>query len=296
MAALRSRGLALRRETLSPTILGHVFVHRWHTFRARSQPVSLADRDRRFLDASASYRRVRQAAAAGDDSERSRLELHGLTWWIPNRDVHAGAAVKQRFPFRGILQTREFSVGGLMLDIGANVGRMAIPRVILGDATAAYCAEPDPISYACLASNVIDNGLAGVVMPDQTAIGDRIGRVFLRRAGGSGGFHVVPGPLDDTVEVACTTLDAWVSALDVDLQAVTFIKVDVEGFERRLFAGADTVRSQRHIVWQMEIKPASLRHNGDEPADLYADLAGAFSHFIDLNREAVGPRHSQQVG
>jgi len=40
----------------------------------------------------------------------------------------------------------------------------------------------------------------------------------------------------------------------------------------------------------MEIKPASLRHNGDEPADLYADLAGAFSHFIDLNRAATGPR------
>ena len=33
-----------------------------------------------------------------------------------------------------------------MLDLGANVGRMSVPRVVLGDAMVAYCAEPDPVS------------------------------------------------------------------------------------------------------------------------------------------------------
>ena len=40
----------------------------------------------------------------------------------------------------------------------------------------------------------------------------------------------------------------------------------------------------------MEIKPAGLRVTGDDPQELYADLRRAFTHFIDLNREATGRR------
>ena len=78
--------------------------------------------------------------------------------------------------------------------------------------------------------------------------------------------------------------------LQIDLDAVTFIKVDVEGFERRVVAGARRVLQCAHIAWQMEIKPAGLRAAGDEPQALYADLRRVFTHFIDLNRQAPGRR------
>ena len=180
-----------------------------------------------------------------------------------------------------------------MLDLGANVGRMSVPRVVLGDAVAAYCAEPDPVSYACLARNVIDNGLRGLVLPDQTAIGDRDGTVRFLRVGGHGNFRVVPeGTVEgaDVIDVPCTTLDTWVGRLQIELDAVAFIKVDVEGFERRVVAGASRVLQSSHIAWQMEIKPAGLRATGDDSQDLYADLRRAFTHFIDLNRMATGHR------
>jgi FkbM family methyltransferase len=62
-----------------------------------------------------------------------------------------------------------------MLDIGASIGRMSIPRVILGDLVHAYCAEPDPLNYAALVRNVAANGLCGLVLPDQAAIGAATG-------------------------------------------------------------------------------------------------------------------------
>ena len=197
------------------------------------------------------------------------------------------------FSYRGILQTRGVATGGIMLDLGANVGRMAVPRVILGDALVVYCAEPDPVSYACLARNVIENGLRGVVLPDQTAIGDRDGSVRFLRAGGHGNFRVVPdgtGEGADVVDVPCATLDTWVERLHIELDAVTLIKVDVEGFERRVLAGASRVLRCSHIAWQIEIKPAGLRAAGDDPQGLYADLRRTFTHFIDLNRRAAGQR------
>jgi FkbM family methyltransferase len=177
-----------------------------------------------------------------------------------------------------------------MLDIGAHTGMMSIPRVVLGDVTMAYCCEPDPLTYACLVANVVDNGLRGAVLPDRTAIGDRDGLVHLRRVGSSGGFHVVPGAGADTIEVPCTTLDSWLDRLLIDLDAVTFIKVDVEGFEQRLLAGAARTLAHRHIVWQMEVKPSYLRAVGDSLTSLCDVARGAFTHFIDLNPDAAGSR------
>ena len=51
-------------------------------------------------------------------------------------------SVIRDFPYRVILQTREVGLGGLMLDIGANTGRMAVPRAILGDVTAVIAPSP----------------------------------------------------------------------------------------------------------------------------------------------------------
>ena len=147
------------------------------------------------------------------------MPLAGLTWWFPLKigksRVTQAWIDKQRLPYHGILMTHVAAAGGIMLDLGANIGRMSISRAVLGEVTAAYCAEPDPLSYACLASNVIDNGLHGVVLPDQTAIGDRDGVVRLLALP-----HVrtVPRRVRDSESGVETTgvlhtLDNWVRGL-----------------------------------------------------------------------------------
>lgn len=297
LAGLESRLAMARREATSVDLVRQAFP-RWNqTLTARVGAYAQQGREERLLAVSESYRTAVAADANASLPMALKGACDGLTWWVPTsakqKRSGAGEAAQQRFPYRAILQTRGLATGGIMLDLGANVGRMAVPRVILGDATVVYCAEPDPINYACLARNVIENGLRGLVLPDQTAIGDRNGSVRFLRAGGHGNHRVASEDTagdSDVVDVPCTTLDNWVERLQVDLAAVTFIKVDVEGFERRVLAGASRVLQCPHIAWQMEVKPAGLRTSGDDSQQLYADLQRAFTHFIDLNRRATGPR------
>jgi len=286
-----------RRETPSVDVLRQTFSRRKSTLAARVGAQAFLGREEQLLGVSTSYRLAVESLANSPGPAARKLECEGLSWWVPGRAGKEQAASRevefQRFPFRGILQTRGVAIGGIMLDLGANVGRMSVSRVVLGDATAAYCAEPDPVSYACLVRNVIDNGLRGLVLPDQTAIGDRDGTVRFLRFGRHGNFRFVSeGTVEgaDVIDVPCTTLDTWVERLQIDLDAVAFIKVDVEGFERRVLAGASRVLRRSHIAWQMEVKPAGLRATGDDPLKLYADLRRAFTHFIDLNRRETGHR------
>ena len=279
-----------QRQRLSAKVARSTFLHRVRTLSRRINARDAADRESRFLGVAPAYRAALDRQEPPADARP--LEVDGLTWWVPQNAVKGKAGA--RLPYPGVLRTREVATGGLMLDLGANVGRMAITRVILGDVIAAYCAEPDPSNFECLARTVVDNGLRGLVLPDHTAIGDRDGVVPLLRAGRSGAFRVLTDRSEshthEVVDVPCVTLDTWVDRLQIDLDAVTFVKVDVEGFERRVIAGAPRVLARPHIAWQMEIYPVGLRSAGDEPEGLYSDLQRVFSHFIDLKPRAPGPR------
>lgn len=229
--------------------------------------------------------------------EARRTTIDGLHWWVPALPSQSAASVermlaKQRFPYLAIAQTRDVSVGGIMLDIGANVGRMAIPRVILGDSTKAYCAEPDELNCQCLIANVRENKLEGLVVADHVAISDRVGQLPLQRGKMSGGHRVVHtgDAHDDAISVRCTTLDAWVEERAIDLTDVTFVKVDTQGSEVHVLTGASRVLSAPHIAWQIEVSPVHLRLAGTSSQALYAILTERFTHFFDLNPHAAGDR------
>ena len=240
---------------------------------------------------------AQDAPTTAFDGSARRSTIDGLTWWVPALPSQSAASIdrmlaKQRFPYLAIAQTRDVAVGGIMLDIGANVGRMAIPRVILGDSTKVFCAEPDALNFQCLMANVRDNRLDGLVVPDRVAISDKVGRLPLQRGKMSGGHRVVHAGAvhDDARTVPCTTLDAWVEGHAIDLADVTFVKVDTQGSEVHVLAGASRVLAQPHIAWQIEVAPSHLRLAGSDPQILCGMLADRFSHFIDLNPEAEGPR------
>ncbi|MBI4888576.1 MAG: FkbM family methyltransferase [Acidobacteria bacterium] len=289
-----------KRHILSKQVLRDILELRARTLPARARIPPPAEREAALRAISPAYAAASALGPAAFGEHVRSMTVQGLQWWMPivspqPSGPSAAWVAKQHFPYRALTQTREVAIGGIMIDLGANTGRMSIPRVVLGDVVAAYCAEPDPLNYACLVGNIVDNGLSGLLLPDQVAIGDRDGSVLLHRSKVSGGHRILPAaePSEKTVEVVevpCRTLDGWLADLRVDLDAVTFVKVDVQGYETRVLAGASALLARRQVAWQLEVQATLLGKTGTSVPDLCAKLQQHFTHFIDLNGELAGPR------
>ena len=290
-------GVDWRRFVLREKVLRAALATRAQVARHRATLQPAVDREQAFVRISESYREASECAAREDGRFR-RVAVDGIPWFVPLLKPDDPAAVsrvigQQDFPYRAIIQTRELGLGGTMLDIGANVGRMSIPRLILGDAQLVYCAEPEPLNYECLVRNVHVNGLRGLVMPDRVAIGSENGTVRMMRAKSPGGHRIVGAQetaTGETVDVRVRTLDSWCDEIGVDVQQVTFVKVDAQGCELHLLRGASRLLACRHIAWQLEIDETLLRTQGDTTGALFTMLQRHFTHFIDLNKMARGAR------
>lgn len=179
-AAMKRTSNVRHRRILSADIVHDLLPMRVRTIAARATHANATREDDRLQALSLEYRNA-LATLATPHPMLVKTDLQGLTWWVPVPPSLTGGALegvvaKQRFPYRNITQTREFSIGPVFIDIGANIGRMSIPRVILGDIGRVYCAEPDPLNLR----------RAG---PQHR--GQRLARAGLARPGGD---RIVVGP------------------------------------------------------------------------------------------------------
>jgi FkbM family methyltransferase len=293
----RDREKRIRRQVLEPDTLQALLRLRAQAVARLAAKAEARRREQQFASVAEAYA---EAVAAPDQfaANIKVITLDSLTWSVPllapdDPEAVARYLKHQDFPYRAITQTREAGIGGAMIDIGANIGRMSISRLVLGDATVAYCIEPDPLNFACLVHNIRDNGLAGLALPDRLAIGAHNGTVRLERAKSPGGHRVLGDGMTtgrETIEVPVSTLDAWVERVGIDLDAVRFVKLDVQGGEVDVLTGASRVLGCRHIAWQVEVDFERLSKRGLGPEDLFVHLRRHFTHFVDLNRLATGGR------
>jgi len=291
-AELASAGGRLRRherQVLRPEVLSDLMPARARHRRETGPDEVARRREAAHASVSDAYAAARGAEApAGAD----RVEIGGLTWWVPADDRTEGRLadriVRGHLPLQDILRTREAVSNGTMLDIGANVGLTSVTRAILGDAALIYAAEPAPDNFACLVRTVIDNGLQGTVLPDRVAISDHDGTATLWRSGSIGG-HTLRA-VGAGVEVPTMRLDSWIRKLGIDANAVCYVKVDTQGYESHVLDGAPDLLARGGIVWELEFAPAILSQAGREPAAVIAQIQALFTHFIDLNGSAGGPR------
>lgn len=288
---------SLHRAVLSKDVLRGVLPIRARVAAQRSATAEARQREERLRQVSPAY--VREIDSTDRLTQSTRvIDLDSLTWWVPLLRPDDPKAVEralghQDFPYRVITQTREVGLGGVMLDIGANTGRMAIPRAILGDVTAVYCAEPDLLNYQCLVRNVRDNHLTGLVLPDLLAISSEDGVVRLERGKSTGGHRVIdPGfaTKQTFTEIRSLTVDSWMDRLGISGEQVAFVKVDVQGSEVNVLRGATRLLAHKHVAWQIEVDLRALPARGFVESDLLGPLRQHFSHFIDVSRRGVGDR------
>lgn len=140
------------------------------------------------------------------------------------------------------LMLRQVRSGMRVIDIGANYGYYTLLLAdLVGAAGACFAIEPNPVAAAKLRASVALNGFDGWTSVLQTALG--------LEAEGHALFHVPPREPknarivgrpseagdDPVVGVAVTSLDALADRLG----RVDFIKIDAEGSETGILAGAE---------------------------------------------------------
>ncbi|MBI4485349.1 MAG: hypothetical protein HY655_05005 [Acidobacteria bacterium] len=247
------------------------------TARRLGVPPAAAERVGHFASISDDYAAAVSRWRAGDlPADVRRVTLARLHWSIPadTADASSRRLLKStELPFDDFASVRRFAVGGIMLDIGANVGAASIPRIVLGDFSHAYAAEPDEGHYLCLVGNTLENRLEGRLLPERVVIAGSSGTVRLRDPEGQ-----------ECEGMPSLTLDAWVQRLGIAAADVRFVRIAIQDWNLDVLHGAANLLKRRQIVWQIEIQHALLRAGDGRLEDLADRIAAYFTHVKELGR------------
>ena len=181
---------------------------------------------------------------AGDDLRTVRMKNGSLMTWNV-RDAAEGRAAWLGI-WDDLIRDAVFvrlEPGAVILDIGASVGAWTVPMARwLGVSGRVYAFEPVPANRTRLEQAVLANALGNVVIsPMALGDGSRQVDMWLKswKTGSSTGTAAVVPTGTGHLTVSMQSLDDW--AAENDLQRLDFIKLDVEGAEFFVLAGAEHV-------------------------------------------------------
>jgi FkbM family methyltransferase len=157
----------------------------------------------------------------------------------------------------------------VLLDCGANVGMYTVFAAVVRGARV-YAFEPESQNYALLCRNIVGNDLSGKVTAWPCALSDetKFDRIHLSQFSAGGSCHSFGDNRDFQLKQVdfpfvqgsiATTIDKLVA--DHVMPAPNHIKIDVDGFEHKVVAGAAAALkhpSLRSLI--IEINPALPEH------------------------------------
>jgi FkbM family methyltransferase len=147
----------------------------------------------------------------------------------------------------------------LFADVGANVGAFSVlAGGVAGARVKAF--EPSHDTFKMLERNLLLNGLKDRAKAINAAVGKSNGEIFFSSGLGTENHVAVESIANNSPKVRMTTLDGEFAEGPPDL-----MKVDVEGFECEVFAGAtNLLRQPRLRAIIVERNNCGTRYNFDE--------------------------------
>ncbi len=134
-------------------------------------------------------------------------------------------------------------VGDTVVDVGANIGSLSIASALCVGASGHVLAiEPHPRIYGYLLGNLELNSV-GNVKPVNTALGDKTGELWFMDERSDDQNSVAKEGVG--IRVPVTTLDE----VAAELGRISLLKIDVEGYEVAVLAGAAEVLSRTECVY-----------------------------------------------
>ena len=134
-------------------------------------------------------------------------------------------------------------LGDTVVDVGANIGFMSlISSVVVGDQGQVHAIEAHPKTYNALRGNVKFNGF-GNVKTYNLAAGEKQGHITFSDKKQDDRNSIASG--SDGIKVEMKSLDS----MEFGDGPIALLKVDVEGYEKFVFEGADQVLERTQCIY-----------------------------------------------
>jgi FkbM family methyltransferase len=206
-----------------------------------------------------------------------------LSDWI-QRNIYLGTYE----PHETELVAAFLKPGMTVVDIGANVGYYtALASSKVGSEGRIFAIEPDPGAFAQLQTLIANNHLSARAF--NAGLGEKNGEELLYRSPDSRNntpTMIKHGGLSSNVKVTTRKLDDCL--VEWQVAHVDLLKIDVEGWEPRIFEGAScALASGRIDAILCEFNDYWLRAGGSSPEALWKTLKDVGFHptrDVDVNR------------
>ena len=183
----------------------------------------------------------------------------------------------------------------LLVDVGANIGTIAIPAVRRGFANCAVAIEPEKTNFALLSCNLILNEVVSRVSAVRCAVGNAVADVELETNPKNSGDHRIrvsinldsSGDINRTFEsVPMKSLGDILDMSGATVTSQSLVWMDIQGFEVAALEGFKK-RLAECPALVMEFWPEGIMRAGANFQALL-DCVAHYSTFFDLNCPKVG--------
>lgn len=183
-----------------------------------------------------------------------------------------------------------FPLGGVFVDIGANVGNHSLFAARYLGASRVIPFEPNPRAYKLLMTNVLLNDLGGIIDTSHLGFG------LADKEEGGYGMRNVERNLGGADMVAGEG-DLVVKTGDEVLARVTpsFIKIDVEGMEMRVLAGLEKTIARAKPVLLVEVDVVNDAAFAAWTEAAGYDVARVFQRYATNKNYMIRPRRTKRA-